>query len=200
MHCTNCGTQVADNSKFCPSCGTGLDGTVADNESTESSVDKKAEETKNATIGFMAIGLLIFGGWQMWPSGAPDDANSGGSKANSQTSSVLTGNAVQQGLQRQALEMLHDENGALCDRLFDEQLTNVTYGTLSRGGQTRFPAIHANYDYQCVHPVTGDVERKTQFWVVFGHDEIGGKLRCFKSAGRSVVDRIASDCDFQSSQ
>ncbi len=42
MHCTNCGTQMSDNSKFCPSCGKGVDGTIVDSENKESSVDKKA--------------------------------------------------------------------------------------------------------------------------------------------------------------
>lgn len=84
----------------------------------------------------------------------------------------------------------------MCDKVYDEKLRSVTYGTLtSNGGNTRFPAIVANYDFVCVNPVTGDRERESNFWVIFGHDDVAEKYRCMKIAGKPVIDRMKSECN-----
>jgi len=203
MHCSNCGEPLSNSAKYCASCGAAITEALPDAATETPQVEKKEKEAeqvkrlmKNPIVLVLAgLGIFFF----LQDMGFWFDSDSNATRvAEEQTSaSAKAGDAVQHELQNIAIRMLHDQNGMLCDRIFDEQLNNVTYGSLSSGGKTRFPAILANYDYRCVNPVAGDVERNTQFWVVFGHDKVGGKYRCFTSAKRSVVERAATGCDFR---
>lgn len=191
--------RTGTNLKFCASCGTSVEAQESNQPVRDSS--NKVSENKNLTSTQIAGGLLTgvaaiaVTAW--FNNGTPTStsASSAAGNAKSESSSQVDYVAL---LNRHAISLLHDQNGMLCDRLFDEKLKNITYGSLSSGGSTRFPAIKAQYDYACVNPVTGDVERETTFWVVFGYDELGGKYRCFKSAKQSVVENIAAGCHFQS--
>lgn len=99
------------------------------------------------------------------------------------------------------MTLMHHGNlgvSAMCDKVYNEELRDISYGTLSSGGNTRFPAIVANYDYMCVNPVTGDRERSTDFWVILGYDDVADNYRCVQIAGKPVIDRMISNCDFKS--
>ena len=71
MHCTSCHTSVPDKSKFCPSCGTGVDSSTVETSEADTSVDKKAEDKKNESIGGVIVVVLI-AGWWFWSSSPAD--------------------------------------------------------------------------------------------------------------------------------
>lgn len=105
-------------------------------------------------------------------------------------------------LKKAALSVLYHPNyglGGFCDKIYEPKLRSTTYGTLSSlGGTTRFPAIVANYDFGCITSLTGDRKKMTEFWVVLGRDDAGGKYRCIKIAGESVINDLRDQCDFRS--
>ncbi|MGI9341818.1 MAG: zinc-ribbon domain-containing protein [Gammaproteobacteria bacterium] len=204
MHCVNCGTKLSDEVKFCSSCGAGVVSAEAENVTEEScsaeqsEEAKKAEDKKNERIGAI-FGLLLVGGWWMWSSMGDDSANSDNFAAQSDQSRP---SAYDSGLQRHAIRLVNDRSvgvAGLCDKLYDLKFNQVTEGTLkaNSAGSTRFPGMVANVEYMCVNPITGDRQKKTDFWLIFGHDEIGGQLRCAKVAGRPFIEGLMSDCDFK---
>jgi len=87
--------------------------------------------------------------------------------------------------------------GSLCDKIYDQSLHRVVYGTIA-AGSTRLPAIKAQYEFMCVNPVDGSREQNSSFWIVLGDDTLSDKFRCVKIAGKDVVDEVAAQCDFKS--
>jgi|ERR1039458_7442124 hypothetical protein len=103
-------------------------------------------------------------------------------------------------LDNAALGILQDSEvglAGLCDKIYDQSLHQVVYGTIA-AGSTRLPAIKAQYEFMCVNPVDGSREQKSSFWVVLGNDTLSDKYRCVKVAGKDVVDEVAAQCDFKS--
>ena len=65
------------------------------------------------------------------------------------------------------------------------------------GGSTRFPAIFANYEGTCIQPLTGNQKSISEWYVILALDELGGKTRCLKVAGKPAVSSVAQDCSFR---
>jgi len=204
MHCVNCGTKLSEEVKFCSSCGAGVVSVDPENAKPEScSADqseeaKKAKEKKAANIFSIVCGLII-AGWWLLPSDGDDQAKSTDIAAQSEQSRP---NAYDSGLQQHAMHLVRDQNigvAGLCDKLYDVKFNQVTQGTLkaNSAGNTRFPGMVANVEYMCVNPVTGDRQKNTDFWIIFGHDDVSGHLRCAKVAGRPFIEGLMSDCDFK---
>lgn len=130
-------------------------------------------------------------------------ANDAGEETSANQKTLVSSTIKQENVEHKkirgaAMAIFLEKLGGLCDKTYDEKLVNITYGTLtSNGGNTRFPAIVANYDFGCIKSYTGDRVRNTEFWVILGYDEFGGVYRCLKTAGKHIIDPIASDCNFR---
>jgi hypothetical protein len=143
-------------------------------------------------LGLAALSFTLFSG------------NEGGSKGTggSARSNASTISHDDSGLQKHAMRLVHDRNigvAGLCDKIYDVKFNQVKQGTLkaNNAGNTRFPGMVANVEYMCVNPITGDRQKNTDFWVIFGYDEITGHLRCAQVAGRPLIENLMSDCDFK---
>lgn len=62
MHCTNCGVELPDQSKFCSSCGNEIShGDSADNSTAADNSDKSENLSASQIIGYLAIGIIAIG-------------------------------------------------------------------------------------------------------------------------------------------
>ena len=58
--CANCGSQLEDNSEFCPSCGTNQNGGATPQQNMNNNINNNAQATSKLVAGLLG---LFLGGW-----------------------------------------------------------------------------------------------------------------------------------------
>lgn len=162
-------------------------------------LQKSSYQRKNATLhcAAMILGLLVLA-----TVGCTQEAD-GGSTPQQRTTST-NGDPIHAKLDSLALAQLNSQSygpGALCDKIVDPALANKTYGTATagKGGNTRFPAIVANYSGTCISKMSGEREGISEWWVILSYDADVDKVRCLKVAGKAAIDEMTQDysCGFK---
>jgi zinc ribbon protein len=217
--CDSCGAQVSAPSTTAAAGGAtpalGSGGTAVNHAAAGEKTkwnqffsEGDSEDRVRKTIsGTVIAAILIFYGYHLLQEPHSRTSVESESVTNSEATAGASEDALHRKLRTAAMEVVHGSNGIGgkvdiggysigCDKVLDEQLTDIEYGTIA-AGSARLPAMKANYLYTCISSIDGERQRQTVFWVVVGIDEEANMYRCVKVAGRPVVDEIANQCGFR---
>jgi len=212
MFCTECGTTINANSKFCSSCGAqqvATDDYTTNKISIHSTaVNQEAIEKKplSATAVYLITPFLVVLILYVLDHGI----NFGISSTINNNVGSST-NLTQQDLMSHALKEIYESNysigspGGACDEVKDARLDNIRFGTISRTSTSDhsaspLPAIVARHDFICVNSIYAKEERDPDQWVIFAIDKKYNLSRCVRTGTKQIIDQLIMDCGFVDSK